>query len=311
MRAIGIGVVTGLLLAGAGCKPAGRTETPPAATPASPEAADVSLAPGESEVAVTDGKVTVVSQEAPRGLLLEKLARAAGFQIVGDPDARPLTLALRDQPIEIVVPALMRDLPYRAQWRVTGGSAEHVLTRLELGEPEAAPAAAPAQAPGSAPERKKARADAIREKLRAMREGRVTEEQRAELDARREEKARSQADLLEQLRSSTPDMRIEAVNGIEPEGPALTTLNGLLADDPDSRVRVAVAEQLGNADGYAAVSALVSALDDSDPTVVLQALDSLQFIGDDTLAPILKAKCGGHAEPKVREACAEAAEFVE
>jgi HEAT repeat protein len=72
-----------------------------------------------------------------------------------------------------------------------------------------------------------------------------------------------------------------------------------------------VAEQLGNADGYAAVSALVKALDDPDPAVVLKALDSLQFVGDETVGPILKAKCGNHPDPKVREACAEAADFVE
>lgn len=144
-----------------------------------------------------------------------------------------------------------------------------------------------------------------------MREGRISDDQRAELDARREEKARSQADLLEQLRSSTPDMRIEAVNGIDPEGPALTSLTALLVDDPDARVRAAVAEQLGNADGYAAVAALVNALSDPDPAVVMKALDSLQFVGDETLAPILKSKCMNHPDPKVREACAEAAEFVE
>jgi HEAT repeat protein len=238
--------------------------------------------------------------------LLEKLSRAAGFELHGDPDARPLTLALRDQPLEQVLPALLLDLPYRAQWRVAGVPAEHVLVKLELGEPEAA-----AQAQAQEPEKKKARADAIREKLRSMREGRLSDEQRAELDARREEKARSQADLLEQLRSSTPDMRIEAVNGIDPEGPALTSLIALLADDPDARVRAAVAEQLGNADGYAAIDALFGALDDPDPTVVLKILDSLQFVCDETCAPVLRSKCLNHPDAKVREACAEAAEFVE
>jgi len=308
----GIAICAVAALLAAACKPSGRTEVPKTGAPAAPTAAEQSLAPGESRVEIAEGRVTVVSHEAPRGLLLEKLSRSGGFELAGDPDARPLTLDLEDQPLEVVLPALLIDLPYRAQWRATG--TDHVLTRLELGETPAADAGTPAAAPGAqaqTTEKKKARADAIREKLRAMREGRVTDEQRAELDARREEKARSQADLLEQLRSSTPDMRIEAVNGIEPEGPALGSLIALLADDPDARVRVAVAEQLGNADGYAAIGALVNALDDPDPTVVLQSLDSLQFIGDETLAPILKQKCGNHADPKVREACSEAAEFVE
>lgn len=302
------GLAAGVLLAVLGCKPSGRTETPKTAPAVSPTASEPALGPGESRVEVSGGRATVVCREAPRGLLLEKLSRAAGFELLGDLDARPLTLDLRDQPIGEVLQALLLDLPYRAQWRVAGAPLDHVLAKVELGESSAA---APAAAPTAAADPKKARGEAIREKLRAMREGKISDDQRAEIDARREEKARSQADLLEQLRSSTPDMRIEAVNGIDPEGPALTSLTALLVDDPDARVRAAVAEQLGNADGYAAVAALVNALSDPDPTVVMKALDSLQFVGDETLAPILKSKCMNHPDPKVREACAEAAEFVE
>ncbi len=300
--AIWAGLVAGVFLVGLACKPGGRTDVPKTAAPAAPAPA---LGAGESRVELRGGRVTVLCQEAPRGLLLEKLSRTAGFELEGDLDARPLTLDLRDQTLEQALQAILLDLPYRAQWRVAGTPSGHVLAKVELGEPGATGAQA------TTPDKKKARGEAIREKLRAMREARVTDDQREELDARREEKARSQADLLEQLRSSTPDMRIEAVNGIDPEGPALTSLISILAEDPDARVRAAVAEQLGNADGYAAVSALVNSLGDSDPAVVLKALDSLQFVGDETLSPILKSKCMGHPDSKVREACAEAADFVE
>ena len=122
-----------------------------------------------------------------------------------------------------------RTLPYRAQWRFDPKADRHVLARLEVGDATAA--AAPA---ALTPEKTKRRRSPtrVRSRLREMREKSGSEEQKAELAARREERARSEADLLEQLRSSNPDMRIEAVAGLDPEGDALGRAHGPAEERP-------------------------------------------------------------------------------
>ena len=69
-------------------------------------------------------------------------ARAGRFELVGDLDARPLTLELRGQPIETVIAALLADLPYRAQWRYDAKGARHEPARREVREIRAASAGA-------------------------------------------------------------------------------------------------------------------------------------------------------------------------
>ncbi len=285
----------------------GEQKGPGAASTPSP-AAGAAVAQGEANVALANGRVTIVCQDAPRGLLLEKLARLAGFELSGDLDAKPLTLDLQGQPLEPVVALLLEDLPYRAQWKFDARTDRHQLARLEVGDTPA-PAATPAATAEKAKRREMA--DALRGQLREQREKGASEEQKAELAARREERARSQADLLEQLRSSNPDMRIEAVEGLEPEGPALEALLDILKNDPDARVREQAAKQGGEADGFMACQGLLDALGDREPAVVLQALDSLEFTCDETVAPLVRQRCAQQVDPAVKERCAEAIEFMQ
>lgn len=279
-------------------------------TAAAPEPAAEGAKPalGEAEVSVTNGRVTVVCQAAPRGLLLEKLARQAGFELTGELDARPLTLDLKAQPLEPVIAVLLQDLPYRAQWKYNATTDRHALSRLEVGEIAVVP-----ESPEVAAERAKRRAmaDSLRAQAREQREKGVSEEQKAELAARREERARSQADLLEQLRSSNPDMRIEAVEGLEPDGPALEAVLDVLKNDPDARVRQKAAAQAGEGDGFLACSGLIESLGDRDSAVVLQALDSLEFTCDETVAPLVRQRCAQSADPDVKARCAEAIDFMQ
>ena len=118
-----------------------------------------------------------------------------------------------------------------------------------------------------------------------------------------------QAELRALLESPDPELRAQAAWDLDPEGKGLTQLIEVLASDPDPRVRIAATGSLENAETFAAVRALVDALDDPDPEVVLEVIDSLEFAGDesnvDDLAPLLL-----HPDPRVREAAAEAIEFL-
>jgi HEAT repeat protein len=155
-------------------------------------------------------------------------------------------------------------------------------------------------------------AGALRQQMREAREkSAATEEQKAELAARRDERARSEADLVEQLRSSNPEMRLEAVAGLDPEGETLAILLDVLKNDADPRVRAKAAEQGGEAEGFMACAGLLDALGDPEPAVVLQALESIEFTCDATVAPLLAQRCAGATDPGVQQRCAEAIEFLQ
>ncbi len=290
------------LLALAACGPGekGKTQAPvakPAAKSESP-----GLAAGEARVEQSEGRVTVVCHDAPRGLVIEKLAREAGFQVSGDLDSQPMTLQLEQVPMDQVLPPLLAGTSYRAQWRYDTDLDRQLLAKLEVGDVPSTTTAAAS---------KPKIAEALRERIRAMREHQPTEKQKAEAAARREEHARSQADALEELRSSSPEMRMEAAADIEPEGPALHTLMESLAKDSDPRVRAKIAEQLADADGCVASMGLVTATGDSDPSVRCAAWKALEMNCDESMLPTMQPACAKEPDPKVRECCTSTLEMCE
>ena len=299
MRARVIAVAA--LFALAACGPSEKTKPPaPEARPAQ-KGESPALAAGDVRVEVRDGRVTIVCHDAPRGLVVEKLAREGSFQLAGDLDSVPTTLDLDEVPMDQVLPALLAGASYRAQWRFDKDQNRHLLAKLELGE-----------VPGAAQAGRKPKiGEALRERIRAMRDKQPSEKQKAEAAARREERARTQADALEELRSSNPEMRMEAAADIDPEGPALGSLMETLASDADPRVRAKVAEQLADADGCVASMGLVNATGDPDPQVRCKAWQSLEMNCDESMLPSMQPKCANETDAKVRECCTGTLEMCE
>ena len=217
---------------------------------------------------------------------------------------------MRHQPLESLVALLLADLPYRVQWRFDEKTRSHELVRLEVGE---LPAGAADGAAASADKAKRRdMADALRQQMRELREkASASEDQKAEMAARRDERLRSEADLVEQLRSSNPEMRLEAVEGLDPEGSTLAVLVDVLKTDADPRVREKAVQQVGEAEGYMACAALLDSLKDREPVVVLQALESLEFTCDSTVLPIVEQRCIEATDPLVQQRCAEAVDFLQ
>jgi hypothetical protein len=286
----------------AACGGGEKKKSAPAPPPSAERPATSALAAGEVQIELREGRVTVVCHDAPRGLVVEKLAREAGFELAGDLDSQPMNLQLEQVPMDQVIPALLEGASYRAQWKFDKDQNRHVLANLELGDVPAASQAA----------HKPKIAEALRDRIRAMRErAQPTEKQKAEAAARREERARSQADALEELRSSNPEMRIQAAADIEPEGPALSTLMNALAEDADPRVRAKVAEQLADADGCVASMGLVNATADADPSVRCAAWHSLEMNCDESMVPTMQPRCANETDAKVRECCTSTLEMCE
>ena len=287
-------VAAAALLALAACGPGEKSKPAAPVGPGAPKSEAPALAPGEARVEVRDGRVTIVCHDAPRGLVIEKLAREGSFQLTGELDATPTSLDLESVAMDQALPALLKGASYRAQWRFDKDQDRHLLTRLEMGEVTGAAQAVHKPKIG----------EALRERIRALRDKQQpTEKQKAEAAARREEHARTQADAMEELRSSNPDMRIEAAGDIEPEGPALASLMEVLSGDADPRVRAKVAEQLADADGCVASMGLVTATADADPTVRCAAWHSLEMSCDESMLPSMQPRCANEPDAKVRECC--------
>src|SRR6267142_2416841 len=245
-------IAVAALFALAACGPSEKTKPPaPEARPAQKGEASA-LAAGEVRVEVRDGRVTIVCHDAPRGLVVEKLAREGSFQLAGDLDSTPTTLDLEGVPMDQVLPALLAGASYRAQWRFDKDQNRHLLAKLELGE-----------VPGATQAGHKPKiGEALRERIRAMRDKQPSEKQKA-----------------------------EAAADIEPEGPALGSLMETLASDADPRVRAKVAEQLADADGCVASMGLVAATADPDPQVRCKAWQSLEMNCDESMLPSMQPKC--------------------
>jgi hypothetical protein len=188
--------------------------------------------------------------------VLERLAEAAGFELQASGLAGRLSSArIDDLPLAEALPRLLGDVPYQTEYAFDAETRDHYLARLRVGEEEVAGSATAAAGelapPANAPETARRAVTRLGERPDAAGEPRDLELEQAELMA-----------LLE---SPDVELRAEAAWNLEPEGEGLTRLIEVLASDPDPRVRIAATGSLENAETFAAVRALVDALNDPDP----------------------------------------------
>jgi hypothetical protein len=124
-----------------------------------------------------------------------------------------------------------------------------------------------------------------------------------------EARAAEQAELFSDLDSPDPDTRIDAVDWIDLEGEALERMIAQLKSDPDAEVRATIVDRLGEEVSPSTLAALVGALGDRDPEVVLRAIEVLEFEAEDWLIPELEPLLA-HSDPEVREAAEDAITFL-
>ncbi len=311
-------------LLGTGCDHSDSGAAPPSSAPAFEPAATmpsaISATPplpeaGSATFRFEEGHLSIAANAAPRLLLFEKLAEAAEFSLETDAGDWPLlTVRFDDLDLAQALPRLARGLAYRAEWVAEEGGESHRLASLVVGERVAetrSPASEGAErhesGAASAAGAGGADAEPPRDR-RATRVGSAVAEILRDHWAPGEPEPEAD-ELLARLDDPDPEIRLRAVIEIEPEGEALDRLADLLANDPDPRVRAATTASLGSAERYEAMEALVWALDDPDPEVVLEVIDSLEFAGDASnvwhLEPLL-----AHPDSRVRDAAADAIDFL-
>ena len=240
------------------------------------------------------GLLDVDAYAAPRRPLLEQLAREAGFALEADTgDWPPLTLRLEAAPLELALPKLVGDLEYAADWKTVNGA--HRLAKLKVGAVRPPSSIADAQNEDALqPGEVSAALDRALAEMRSARSG----------DAG----ATARTSDAPRIDDRDPEARMRAVLALEPEGEQLATLENILKNDPDPRVRAAATASLENSEDFAAIRSLVDALHDQDPEVVVEVIDSLEFAADASIVPDLEPLLA-HDDARVRQRAADAIEF--
>jgi hypothetical protein len=298
-----------LVVCGFGCGP-GEREGEGAGTPAVREprtapsagAAGALPEPGRAYVELSRGLVTVRSNAASRVAVVLELARAASIDLeIVEIAPDTLTLEIENAELERVLPVLLATIPYRVDYDFDPALGKHVVARLRIGAGEADGVA-------------EIRTERFREPTPEP--GEVSPSPGRSGETERDRRGRLvlpddlPTEVVSGLYSSNSVTRSEAIAEVDPDGLGLGVLLEYVARDPDPRVRAAAVEQLSMTDTYRGIQGLLGALHDSDPQVVLQAVEALDLLGDESLIPEIRA-LRNHGDPAVREAVEELLESLE
>jgi hypothetical protein len=114
-----------------------------------------------------------------------------------------------------------------------------------------------------------------------------------------------QAELFDRLQDFDELDRAEAIPKLSTSGEGLDIIIGALAFDPDPEIRMAAAQRLSEAKGFATINGLINAIDDPEPEVSLQAIISLVNIGDRSVIQTMQQVREHHSDPAIQEALEE------
>lgn len=241
------------------------------------------------------GRVTLVAEGVARSALLQQLAESAGFRLEqASVDWQPIDVEIQNASLAEALDLLLEGIPYSVGYEVAPGRAEHVVARVRVGRPEA-------------PLEPRSQTTADRGKPKPT--DRIASPAPTRSTVAREVEPIDE-EILTNLESPDPELRISGLSALGAEGEGLRVLAGVLEGDPDPDVRGTAAEELGYAGSFGAIEALLVGLDDPDPQVVVHVLEALETTADETLIPHLEPYLE-HRDPTVREAVESAIEYLE
>jgi len=263
---------------------------------------------------VRDGRVSIVAAEVSHRAVLERVARAADFTLeVSDLPRAQLSLRLDDTPLVAALPELLRGVPYRVDFAVDAATGLHRLVWLGAGSDPGSrtPVAATAEANSRRPPPQKA----MLERMARQRAARAPDQLARTRKARKAMDGEREGELLRLLDDPDPSVRAEAVLELPVDEDPLRLeermqrLAGLVVD-PESVVRLAAVERLGESEAPGTLDALLPALDDTNREVVLEAIDSIEDLDDPAAIPHLKRLLQDR-DPEIREDAGDAIDWLE
>jgi hypothetical protein len=276
---------------------------PPSSTPAEtgqPASASATPATGNMESPLPDAGQYVVDLSA-EGVsiranqvdeleLFKGVAKAAGFDLLtGDINWKVVTVDIHAGTLHAAVVELVKAYPYEIVYAPGEGNQEEVLSEVVIGEP-------------------------LITETTDNNHDEATADELAALEAIKElSRYEQQQAYLQELKNPTPEIRAAAAKQIVPVGDSLNRLTDMLVNDPSPEVRIATTWSLEMSDDPEkpqAIGALVKCLEDKDLVVVVECIESLAFLGDETTIVYLQPYLT-HQDAKVRIAAFEAIRILQ
>jgi hypothetical protein len=289
----------------------GVAETAKVAEPVTRRAEPPSLAlpePGSVLVSLSEWGVTVRANQVSRRMVLAELERSAGFLLKFAPGVRLeelVTIDTVDASLAEVLGNLLEGGSYALYFGVAE-SGERVLEQVAVGDFSGTDVPAPELA-AKIPDKARWTSDRARERpSRNVERDPIAQAERLERLKRRREENFSRID------DDDPAVRADAAEGLPADDETIPALADLAMNDPDAGVRKAAVSALSDADqeNTAARGALLGALSDPDPQVVIAALDSIEWIGDASMIPEITPLLQ-HPNAEVRGAAEITISFIE
>lgn len=265
----------------------------PAGGPADPAAGNTESAPldsGQYLVDLGSGAVSIRANQVDELALFNGVAEAAGFTLLtGDIDWKVVSVDIHAETLHAAVVELVKDYPYEIIYASVEDSAEEVLSDVVIGEPQLTAAA------DGKP------AEPVDEDLAAL----------AAIEEYPEHER--QLAYLQELQNPSPKIRAAAAKKVKPVGDALNQLTDMLVNDSSPEVRIATTwslETSEDAELPQARDALVQCLQDKNLDVVVECIQSLEFL-DDAEAIVHLQPLLTHQDAEVRNAAFEAIRWME
>ena len=256
---------------------------------------------GTATVWLSASGVTVLANHAPQMQALEDLAREAGFEVAigaGELPTGSITLRAVEVPLERALARLLEGVPYALHYDADSEGEEASLVRVALVASNAEEGFAKRRERRSEPQR----SDEDRALASRKREHELADPARLE---------QQQWEAIRDLEDGRAEVRTDAAESIYPDAEGIAALATAVTNDPERAVRLAAAESLGHAvEDPAALAALLRALEDPDPKVVVAAIDGIEFVGDHTVIPELQFLLE-HPDAEVRETTVNAIDWLE
>jgi len=237
------------------------------------------------EIDLSSGKVSIRANQVNERTLLDELATRANFQLLtGDIDWQVVTVDIQAESLQAALVKLLQGYPYQIVYAPNKDNTQEVLTEVVIGELAAigTPDSTETDAADKSP-------------LKDIEELSKDGQQQAYIQALQDQQA---------------EIRAAAAKQVEPVGDAFYLLTDMLHKDPSPEVRIATTWGLEESDDPLAIEALVKCLEDEDPRVVVECIESLDFLGDETTVQYLEPMLSHH-DANVRTAASEAIESLQ
>jgi hypothetical protein len=245
---------------------------------------------------LSDNAIIIRANQVNEYQLFKAVAEKAKFQLLAENfEWKTVSVDIHTEKLHDAVVELVSGYPHEIVYAPNESGLQETLSEVVIGKP-------PPVTENKQGDRKRVKRDRpldhAQEALLYIKEYTPEEQQRV---------------YLQKLQDPAVEIRAAAAKQIMPTPESLPVMIDLLANDPSPEVRIASTwslETSNAAEAPQAIAALVKCLGDPDTDVIVECIDSLSFIGDETtieyLTPFLT-----HENEDVREAALEAIRFLQ